>query len=410
MTSLPATATAPASINVLKASFVNNKGLIHLNNAGLAPSSREAQTQVVYWMERFRSEGMHCNDAYLAAVDGARVQLAEFLNCDAGEIAFFQSTAGGISQIAFGMKLSPGDEVLTWDEEYPSNLYPWKAACDRVGATLKLVPSSKAGYSPAKGLSTTSGSLFKNWQSTPSERLLAAITEKTKVIAISWVQYQSGAISDLEAITKIARAQGIWTVIDGIQGIGLMPFDFKKLGVDAVCGGSHKWMLSPVGVGYLAVREDRVRELQPLIIGAATYGTCDDPTDFECLPKTNAWKFEAGSKQVLEIVALGASAQLIREIGIELILEESERLARRLRMGLLEAGLQVHTPHQHDQLGSIVCFSDSTPDKTNHLEATLRNNRISYALRGPGIRLSPHAFNFDEEIDKTLRLLSANGR
>lgn len=395
-----------SEIVALKKSFASEKGLIHLNNAGLAPSSREAYNSVLHWMERFRAEGMHCNDAYLEAVDVARTQLSQLLNCESGEIAFFQSTAGGISQIAFGLKLNRGDEVLTWDQEYPSNLYPWKAACDRAGATLRLVETGQP-YLNSNGFSAGhAGAHFINWQSTPSERLIAAITDKTRVIAISWVQYQSGAITDLEAVIAVARARGIWTVVDGIQGIGLMPFDFKKLGVDAVCGGSHKWMLSPVGVGYLAVREERVRELQPLIIGAATYGTCDDPTDFACLPKTNAWKFEAGSKQVLEIVALGASAKLIRETGVATILAETEHLSKRLVKGLLSAGLQVHSPHLESHPGSIVCLSDTTPEKNRRLEHALRLNHISFALRGPGIRLSPHAFNYEQEIDRAVEILT----
>ncbi len=373
----------------LKSSFANEQGLIHLNNAGLAPSSKPAFDQVVHWMRRFRQEGMHCNDAYLTAIDEARIRLAAFLNCRADEIAYFQNTASAISQVAFGLDLKRGDQVLTWDQEYPSNLYPWKAACDRSGAELVRV---------------TSGPHLQ----TDAAALVAAITDRTRVIAISWVQYLTGAITELGPIVQAAKQRGIWTVIDAIQGIGLMPFDFAASGVDAICGGSHKWMLSPVGLGYLAIRSDRIHELRPLAVGAATYGTCDDLSDLSCPPKTNAWKFEAGSKQVLEILAMSASADLLGQVGLSVIQKETEGLANYLAEGLTAAGYLVHSPHGAKIRGSIVSFSEragASDPSTQQIEKILRENNMSFALRGPGVRLSPHAFNQIQDLDLVLHAL-----
>lgn len=366
-----------------KRAFSRGGGFVHLNNAGLSPSSSAAMQTVDLWNRRFYREGMHCNDAYMAAAESARGELAQLVGCQACEISFFQSTAGAISQVAFGMNLESEDEVLLWDQEYPSNLYPWKVACDRSGARLTLVPS-EAGFGA------------------PLDKLLSAVSPRTRVIALSWVQYQTGEVSDLKVLADFARARGIWTVVDVIQGLGARPFDFSELGLDFACGGSHKWLCSPVGVGFLVSRLEHVPKLAPLTIGASTYGTCDDPSDLSCLPKLDALRFESGSKQVLEITALGASADLIRVSGVAQIQAETERLGRLLSEGLHSAGY-----HTHATANSSAAFVNFSHPKRSLAEISQRlvQSQVSFARRGPGLRLSPHAFNEDSDIQTTLEAL-----
>jgi selenocysteine lyase/cysteine desulfurase len=320
----------------------------------------------------------------MQASEDARLSLSRIVGCHDDELAFFQSTAGAISQMAFAIDLKPGDEILMWDQEYSSNLYPWREAARKRGAKLILAPSGP-------GLET------------PVQSLLERITEKTKVIAISWVQFQTGAITDLAPLAEFARERGIWTVIDIIQGLGLLPFNFHELGFDAVCGGSHKWLASPVGVGYLALKRERTAQIEPLLIGSGTYGTCDDPASLVCEAKIDARKFEAGSKQVLEIVALGASSRLIEQTGVPVIARAIEENSLRLSQILKDAGYKLHSPHGSQQRGSIVNFSGTDQTKFSsalEIAARLKEHHISFALRGPGVRLSPHAFNTAKDLER----------
>ncbi len=374
--------------------FATQPGLIHLNNAGLSPINRPAEEIVHHWVQRYRLEGMFCNDAYLEAVDAARQELADFLDADSGSIAYFPCTSGAISQVAFELGLKPEDEVLMWDQEYGSNLYPWQEACHRSGARLVL---AKSGPDLA----------------TPSQTLLNLISSKTRVIAISWVQFQSGAVTDLEPLVARAKQQNIWTVVDGIQGIGVREFSFRKSGLDVLVGGSHKWMTAPVGVGYLCIRGERARQLRPHSIGASTYGTCDDPTDLSCVPKQDALRFESGSKQVLEIVALGASARMIHSLTPEAIGRRSLALAQSLVDGLGTLGYQVAHSNGPKQATPIVNFVPGPTSALKDLDAithALQKNKISYARRGSGIRLSPHAHNCEEDIEEALRVLGGLSR
>lgn len=357
---------------------------IHLNNAGLALPSLPSIVEVKYWADRFYQEGFYTDHDYMDRVSQTRKNLSRIIGCEHDEIAFFQATSGAVSQLAFSVGLKPGDEVITWDQEYASNLYPWQEACHRSGAKHVIATSN-------------------NDLSTPFENILKCITANTKVIAISWVQFQAGAMTDIRAITDFCKGKNILVFVDVIQGLGLFPFDFKALGVDAVVGGSHKWLHSPVGVGYLAIRKELALKMRPMMIGSSTYGTCDDPSDLACIPKRDASKFEPGSKQVLEITALGKSVEFILDVGVELISQEANRWAAILRDGLIRQNYSVAEPLQK-QKTPFVNFTH--PQKTTaEIKTLLNKNNITCALRGPGVRLTPAAYNSDSDIQKTLEIL-----
>lgn len=359
-----------------KAEFSRASSKIHLNNAGLAPISLSAKNKILYWGERFYHEGFYTDHDYMADILHARTSLSTLIGCTPFEIAFFQSTAGAISQLCFEFPLVKGDEVITWDQEYASNLYPWQEACKRSGAELIIVPSE--------------GQL-----KTPVQKIIERITPKTRVIAISWVQFLTGAMTDIKSLGKVTRDKNIFLFVDIMQGLGLHPFSMKEWGVDAVAGGSHKWLTSPVGVGFLALDMKHMNLIKPHNVGAYTFGTCDDPTDLFCMPKKDSLKFEAGSKQVLEITALGASLDLILKTGVSNIESEVLRLSGKLASGLVKKGYEVH--HNQSSIVNFIPKADSA--------AKLQSIPCNFALRGPGIRLSPHAFNTDEDIATVLAIL-----
>ena len=385
-----------SSLEIFKDQF--DTRLCQLNNAGLSPISKRARDVIKTWADRFYHEGYFADAAYAELVQSARVGLARLLKAFPSQIAFFSSTAVAVSQVAFGLGLEPTDEVITGADEYGSNLYPWREACARSGATLIEVPAGPGG-------------------SLTSEALINAVTPKTKAIAVSWVQFQTGAVLDLKVLGEFCQSRQIYLVVDAIQGVGLFEMDFAGWGIDAVCGGSHKWLVSPVGVGYLALGPRLLSKLKPIHIGAQSYGTCDDPTLDQCVLKTDASRFEPGAKASIEIMALGASIELILETGIPVIAQEVKRLAMKLRVGLVSLGYSIFCPHSqsnqalvHDRhVGSIVSFTSTTlsPQRDNAgIYKVLRDNGISAVLRGKGVRLSPHAFNSDQDIALALKLLS----
>lgn len=368
------------TIHDFKSHFYSGSDYIHFNNSGQAPIPDVNREAVQRWLNRFYTEGAHCSMQGWHQTEVVRQKLATFIGAETSEVAFFPTAASALSQAALSLPLKSGDEILTWDQEYPSNFYPWRLAAEKAGAKLIQVSS-------------------ENWQ-TPAEKLLSHVNEKTRVIAVSWVQYQTGAVTDLKKISEALKGRDIWLVADVIQGVGVMPFHFHDSGFDIVCGGSHKWLCSSYGASYMAIRKHRMPQLAPLEVGAMTYGNPDTEKSFSIQPKTTAHRYEPGSKAMFEVIALGATLDLFSDVGVAAIESEANRLAENLRRGLKEKGYVVFSPE-----GPIVNFAPADLGRIEKTAEALTQAKVSFARRGPGIRLSLHAFNRDSEVERTLKAL-----
>lgn len=353
--------------------------MVHLNNAGQSLIPDENRNLAVQWLDRFYKEGAFCAQSGWDQTEFTRKKLAEFIGADQDEVSFFQTTASALSQVALGIELNPDDEILIWDQEYPTNYYPWMKAAQKSGAKLIQVHSEQ-------------------WQ-TPARKLLAQVNAKTKVVAVSWVQYQTGAVTDLKEISQALKERNIWLVADVIQGVGVRPINFHETGFDVICGGSHKWLCSSYGAAFMAIKKERMSQLEPHEVGAMTYGTPDTEKKDSNLPKIDSSRYEPGSKAMIEIIAMSASLDLLMKAGINNIFNEASRLATTLENELKDRKFKVICN------GPMINF---VPPDTSTLESVMRNltrSKISFAKRGPGIRLSFHAYNRDEEIQRVLNSL-----
>lgn len=380
-----------SSLDSFKEQFHRGGERIHLNHAGQSLLSLPARKKLEFCAQLFFEEGAFSWLQLQPQLEWAKKTTADFLGVGIHELAYFQSTAGAISQIALGFPLRPDDEILIWDQEYPSNHYPWAVAAQRSGAKLVVVESEPD-------------------LSTPAEKILAQVTARTRLITTSWVQYRSGAMVDIKKLTHEARRRGIFTCADIIQGAGVRAFNFRDSGLDAACGGSHKWLMGAHGVGYLLLRSEHLDSIFPLMVGAMTYGTPDDPVDLRRPLRGDASRYEPGGKAFAEIVALAASLDLVRQVGgVQILADEAERLCLRLKTGLEKMNYRVHSPHGSRFSGAILNFTPTPDSPLKSLEAVERQlvkNQVSYAKRSPGIRLSAHAMMKDVSIDRALEILS----
>lgn len=357
---------------------------IHLNNAGLSPISKPVKAEIDYWSARFYEDGFHSDADYKKRMEWSRAQIAKLIDCEWDEIAFFQSCAWAISQFAFGIQLQKDDEVLLFEQEYSSNLYPWQSACKKAGAKLVILESG-----PQLEVSL--------------DQILQKITSRTKVITVSWVEYQTGAVFDLEGLSQICRQKNILLFVDATQALGIHQLSFKKLSIDGLACGSHKWLNAPVGVGFLSVKKELAVQMNPIGVGALTYGECDDPSILECIPKLNALKFEAGARQVLEINALGKSVEIINQVGSEVLKAEAFRHASTIRSEVEKLGFKVHSPFKKTNESQFVNFSANRDNKS--LVQYFYDLGFHFSIRGPGMRVTPHGLNTDEEVQKFIEVL-----
>jgi selenocysteine lyase/cysteine desulfurase len=373
------------NLNEFKKEFKDREGL-QFNHARIAPISNRVALRANRILTQLNFLGSGIDETVLNELKTARENLAGYLNADVSEIAYFPNCASALSQIAFSMKLSAFDSVVTIDQEYASNFYPWKVACEKSGAKLIVVSSDDQAR-----LSL--------------EKVVQAIKPGVKCVSISWVQFQTGTILDLRALGNHCASVGAKLVVDGIQGIGQLPISFRDLPIDALIGGSHKWLCAINGQAFMAIKKTWLSELDPLMVGSGTFNRFGSYADPSSPMETSARKFEPGGVSFISLLGLDEAISLQREVGVQTIADEIKRLAKIFRTGLqkLETkGVKIATPF--DQAGGVTSFQLSVESEAK-LFKRCKEEQVTLSKSGDYVRVAIHAFNEESEITKLLELI-----
>ncbi len=361
-------------------------GSIFLNHAGIAPISGPAAAAVERYTREAQAPTPEVLRGWLAERSRARRAVAELIGATPEEIAFMPNTTVAVATVANGLGLGAGDRVIGFEGDYPANVLPWRRLT-RFGVEHVRVPAPE-------GLPDLDA----------FERL---VDERTRVVAVSSVCFWSGARAPLDDIVRIARRHGALVAVDGVQSIGALALDVRAADLDFVACGSHKWMLSPMGVGFLFIRRallDRVEVTQP---GA----DANDPPlpylDLRERLRPDAARFEGGTQPTANVFAIGASARMFVELGRERIEAAVLANATRLAQGLRERGCHVlgaREPAAHTS--GIVAFRHATLDNRAVVEA-LGAQGIRCIEREGWVRFAPHFYHREDELDRVLSALPA---
>ncbi|MFC1883960.1 aminotransferase class V-fold PLP-dependent enzyme [Thermodesulfobacteriota bacterium] len=319
---------------------------------------------------------------WMKRIDDVRRLVASLINSQPGEIAFTGNTSEGISLVASGFKWNKGDSILVSRPDFPSNIYPW-LNLESSGVVVKFV-DRKAGR-------------------LESEDFSRALDKKTRMIAVSSVDFLTGFRIDLEALGELCRRKGIFLCVDAIQSLGVIPIDVKQSGIHFMASGGHKWLLGPMGCGFLYVSDDVGSEIRSNCIGWKSVVNQDEFFKIDFNLKPNALRFEAGTMNVAGIYALGVSLELLMGVGIGNIYERVLALNKKLYSGLKERGLSVITPMSKDERSGIISFVPSSDSERLHKYLTKKN--IIVSLRKGVVRFSPHFYNTEHEIENFLSTL-----
>ncbi|MCG8509056.1 MAG: aminotransferase class V-fold PLP-dependent enzyme, partial [Rhodospirillales bacterium] len=302
------------------------------------------------------------------------------------EIAFIPNTSTGIAQVANGLDLNSGDNVIITNVEYPANRYPWENLTKR-GIELREVAQQPDGRIDVHDV-------------------VEAINDNTRVVSLSLVQYATGFCIDLKPISEMVHQAGGYLCVDAIQAVGAMPVDVQMLGIDFLAADSHKWMLGPEGAGIFYCHEDLVHLLEPLVVGwmcmvdAANYGDYR----FELLP--NARRFEPGTWNAPGILGMGASMKLLLDIGLDKVWSRIETLTARLCEGLQAKGYRTISPREDGERSGIVCFLPPNDNlDCGQIVKDLEARSIFITVREGRLRASPHFYNIAKQIDRLIEAL-----
>ena len=308
--------------------------------------------------------------------------IGRIIGAGAGEVVMLPnvSIAQSIVNSSFEWN-SKRNKIVTDALNFPTNLYLFHAL-ERLGAEVCIVPS-------------------EDGMTVPLDRMLAAIDERTRLVSASHVIFKSAFVQDMATIAKRAHEMGALIVADLYQSAGAVPLNVREMDVDFATGGSVKWLCGGPGAGYLYVRRDLWPRLEPKMTGWIAH---QRPFAFEAEEMdyaADAFRFLNGTPSIPALYAARSGYEIINEIGVERIREKSLRQTQRLMDLADEAGFKVNTPRKAEERGGTVTLD--VPNGHEIVKELLRRDILVDFRPGAGIRVAPHFYTSDEELDVVIR-------
>lgn len=367
--------------------FQLENDIIHLNHAAVAPWPTRTAAAVAEFASENARRGSQYYERWLRAETELRQKLQQLVNAaSSDEIALLKSTSEGLSKIAYGLRWHAGDKVVIPAGEFPSNRIVWQSLSKRGVTTTEVVIDGTEN---------------------PEQALIDALDEHTRLLSVSSVQYARGLRLDLVKLGRACRQRDILFCVDAIQSLGALQFDVQACKADFVVADGHKWMLGPEGLALFYCRRELIDKLELNEFG---WHMIQDVGNFDrqdWRPADSARRFECGSPNMLAIHALNASLELLFETGMDRVetqvLENSGHVIELLR-GL--DGMELLSPTERQRRAGIVTFRLDGVD-IEAFYSYLQRNGVICALRGGGIRFSPHFYTAYEKISDAVRHVSA---
>ena len=359
---------------------------IYFAHAAVGPLSKRVTDAMRHYLER-ASEEPQDFDALAAQMEEVRATAARFIGAETGEVALLGPTSLGLSLVANGIDWRAGDQVVCYGDDYPAIVYPW-LELGRRGVELVYLQSETPGViTPGK--------------------VEAALTKRTRLVALASANFLTGYCPDLEAIGRILRERGILFAVDGIQTIGAFPF--PAAAVDFMSGDSHKWLLGPETAGIVLVKKERLAELRPTLIGGSNVVAPNNIAQREIAFVPGAQRYEPGAMNYAGLFGLKAALDLQMEFGMETIADRLRQLKRAAVERLQSLGCIILPPAEGPNLSSITTFSHPATDSARLVRAlaaagviaSLRFDRAGKSY----VRISPHFYNTLGEVERMIEVL-----
>ncbi|MHA1616617.1 MAG: aminotransferase class V-fold PLP-dependent enzyme [Candidatus Njordarchaeales archaeon] len=308
---------------------------------------------------------------------------SRLINASPEEVSLIENTSMGLNLAANSIKWEPGDNIVINDLEFPTNIFPWQVQARKHGLEIRVAKNRNG-------------------------RLDIDVYEKlvddhTKVIALSWVEFSNGYVHDLKALSELAHTHGAYLVVDGIQGVGALKIDVRETDVDVIVCGAQKWLMGLPGTGLMYIKKSVLDELE---VSFGGWLGDEKPFEFayrEYSPVRSARRFELGTPNFVGYYVLKSSLELILSIGINNIQNRDLELAGYLIEKVQDIA-KIASPLNNGKPESPI-ISLEVPDAENIVNALWNEDKIRVAARMGRIRVSPHFYNNEEDIDKLVEAL-----
>ncbi|MBI4849044.1 MAG: aminotransferase class V-fold PLP-dependent enzyme [Nitrospirae bacterium] len=372
------------SQNYFDKEFNLREGLIYLNHAAVSPWPVRTAKAVQSFAEENMVQGSLNYLKWIEVDNGLRSQAQELLNARTKDsMALVKNTSEALSFVAYGLDWKESDNIVSTNQEFPSNRIVWESL------RQKGVEFREADISTS---------------SSPEDAIFSLTDNRTRLITISSVQFPTGLRMELARIGEFCKSKGILFCVDAIQSLGALRFDVESIGADFVMADGHKWMLGPEGLGIFYCRPEAMERLNLTQYGWHMVEAVGDFDRRDWSIAKTARRFECGSSNTLGIYALSASLSLLLETGKEQVerdvLKRSEYLFEKIKSN---PELELITSTASGRYSGIVTFRRRNVDPAA-LYRHLSQHNVVCALRGGGIRLSPHFYTPYDHLDRAIDL------
>ncbi len=371
--------------NEIRSLFPAAQKYTYLNSAAVSPIPLSAVKAVNSQLLDASENGSVNFFDWVATKNRARDLVAKMLGVKADHIAFMRNTSDGFASTAAGLTWETGDNIVSFEHEFPANYYAWRRIRDKFGVELRLCPEREGRID--------------------LDEFIGLIDEGTKLVSISAVQYASGFAADLMRIGEAARKVDALFAVDIIQALGARSFDLPAQLVDIASGASHKWLCAPEGCGILYI-SDRARErIEPVNVGWVSVETPWDFEDREQPFKSTALAWESGTGSAALFYGLEQSLKLLNENGLGRISDYLEELSDYMCELLAGKNYDIISSRSPDEKSAIVCIKHREGKHSSMIAEHLEKQKIIISPRGDRLRIAPHFYNNREDIDRLIEAL-----
>lgn len=363
----------------LRELFPVTKKYIYLNSAAVSPLPTVAIEAILKQLRDVSENGSINYSKWIETKERARKLISKMLKVHPDQIAFMRNTSDGFSAIANGLEWSEGNNIVVYLGEFPSNFYPWRMIKERFGVELRICRSKNAKID--------------------IDEFISLIDKKTKIVSISFVQFDTGFRANLQKIGEATRKTDALFSVDIIQGFGAIELDLPANFVDIASGASHKWLCAPEGCGILYLSDKARNLIKPSIVG---WISVENPWNFEDRNqpwKPNALVLESGTSCISLFYGLEQSLKLIESIGISKIENYLEELTDFLCEKVTAKGYKVFSSRKKGEKSQIVAIAPKDKLDVQETVRYLEKQNIIVSARSGFLRVSPHFFNNRTDIE-----------
>ncbi|HYP23263.1 MAG TPA: aminotransferase class V-fold PLP-dependent enzyme [Actinomycetota bacterium] len=360
----------------------------YLISASLGPLSNRARAAALEHLDLWSRLGPEelWFDHGMPKLEQCRALFAQLIGADPDETAIVPSVSAGLSQIGTCLDFDKRPKVVLTDMDFPTNHYVWRAA-EKAGAKVEVVRSPDG-------------------VTVPAEDVIARIDEQTAVVNLNRVLFESSWIMDAPAIVAAAHDNGALVVVDDFHGSGIVPIDVHELGADVLLTGALKWLCGGQGIAFLYCRRDLIERMEPRVVG--WFGTKDffgfDRTGLRL--RDDARRFETGTLTLPQAWTAAAGLEIVLEVGVDEIRRRNQELTEGIVARADDAGIEVTSPRDKARRGGLVRLGvPGGPERAKEVLHALFERDVVLDKRGAALRVSPHFFNDERDLDRCFAAL-----